>query len=447
MIRCHSKSPYPEKGLLVYTHMRKQRVSPNMHTFPITIKACTANLSLLSQIHAQTFRFGFHGDVFAVSALIKSYALCGEVQFSRRVFDDSVYMNVVCWTSLVTGYCNSGMLNEAREIFDEMPERNDSSWSAMITGYVQNDQYEDAIELFHSMMSVCPHSNPKPNASLLVSVLNACACLGASELGKWVHSHLLDSSRMEEYGPEIATSLMNFYAKIGHLETSKEVFDKMTRKDATAWSAMIMGLAINGNSNSAIDTFYRMLVSDVAPNSITFISVLTACSHGGLIDEGLNLFKDMIDIYGISPTVDHYGCMIDLLSRAGHIINAQKVIEIMPMKPDAAIWGALLNGCIMHGFKEVGKRVGKVLIELEPDQAGRYVGLANIYAATQRWEGVSKVRRLMKDQGVKLDPGWSSLELNDGCVHRFHVDDRNYQKTFEMYEMLKSLAPENLLFK
>lgn len=416
-------------GLVVYARMRSEGVSPDMHTFPCLIKACR-DLSSMSQLHAQAFLFSFDLDVFVTSSLINGYCRLGAVDVASKMFDQSPTRNVVCWTSLISGYTSCGMVDEAREVFDRAPEKNDVSWSAMIAGYVQNERHAEAIELFRELRG---RADMRLNRALLVSVLSACGALGALDEGRWIHSYI-DGNGME-YGLELGTALVNFYAKCGLIERSRQVFDEMPRKDVTAWSAMIMGLALNGHCQSAIGVFSKMLEDMVTPNAVTFVGVLTACNHGGMVDAGRSYFEDMRKVYGVSPTIEHYGCLVDLLSRAGRTAEAEMLIQRMPMEPDAAIWGSLLNGCMMHGHVMLGERAGRRVIELEPGHCGRYVSLANMYSMMGRWEGVAEVRRAMRDRGVKTTPGWSLIEI-DGTGHRFLVDDKAHPQLGEICKML-----------
>ncbi|PIA43554.1 hypothetical protein AQUCO_01900149v1 [Aquilegia coerulea] len=436
MINGYSKSVKPDQGILVFTRMRSHGLSPNMYTFPILSKTCSG-LSSLSQVHGQIVKFGMIDDVFVISSLIHSYSKCGTLGFALQVFDETPNRNIVCWTSLITGYCFHGLVHEARKFFDQISERNDVCWSAMMSGYVQNECFDEAIQLFHELKDCCP--NLKPNQSLLVSVLNACAGLGASLEGKWVHSYI--DERGFEYGLELGTALIDFYVKCGCIETAQQVFHKMHKHDVMSWSAMIMGVAINGYSNLALKLLVDMEKSGTKPNAITYIGVLTACSHGGLVDEGWRLFDSMSRDYGISPRIEHYGCLVDLLGRAGKIKEAELLIASMPIKPDAIIWGALLNGCMMHGHLELGERVGKHLIEVDPQNSGRYVLLANMYAIMARWEDVSELRRLMIDREVTTVSGWSSIEVG-GDVHKFIVSAESHPRSGEIYGLLNQLKKE-----
>ncbi|XXG58249.1 hypothetical protein AAC387_Pa04g0606 [Persea americana] len=279
----------------------------------------------------------------------------GDLEYARRIFDRIQMPTIFNWNAMIKGYSRSarpqlGQVIEARKVFDEMPERSDVSWSAMISGYVQNKCHTEAIELFRELKE---KAHLRPNRSVLVSVLNACAGLGASEEGRWVHSYIDENGF--EYRPKLGTALVDFCVKCGCVESARQVFDKMPIKDVMAWSAIIVGLAINGHSDSALTLFAEMERSKTKPNAITFIGVLSACNHGGLVDKGWDYFKVISNVYGISPSIEHYGCMVDLLGRAGRVADAEQLINSMPMRPGGVIWGALLNGCVIHGHVELGE--------------------------------------------------------------------------------------------
>lgn len=414
VIRAYSASPYPHRAIASYVRMRRRDVAPNVRTFPFAVKSCAA-LSVLSQLHGQLFRFGFHLDVFVTSSLVSTYSSLGSVDIAAKVFDESPNPNVVSWTSLVSGYSTHGMVDKARSVFDQMPERNAVSWSAMIAGYVHNERHREAIQLFRELKR---RAIAELSDALLVSALNACASLGEYEEGRLIHSFIEMNGTKQQYEFGLGTALVDFYSKCGFVDSAREVFDRIPHRDVTAWSAMIMGLALNGDCRSAIAAFSDMISRGVKPNAITFVGVLTACGHGGLIDEGRKLFRDMMAVYGVRPTVAHLGCMVDLLSRAGHTAEAESLVEAVPAEADGAAWGALLSGCLVHGDYERGERAGRRVVELEPKKSGRRVGLANVYASMRRWEGVEQVRREMRARRVTAAIARSSVEVG-GFGQRF----------------------------
>ncbi|KAL4193506.1 hypothetical protein AMTRI_Chr06g199850 [Amborella trichopoda] len=437
MIRGYSKSNNPKVGFHFYLQMQSGGVLLNKHMFPFVLRACIGlgSLFLGKSIHTRIMKHGFERDLYVNSGFIKLYSSCGDIENALQVFDRMSFRNIVVYSSLISGYCACGLVDEAREVFNEMSERNEVVWSAMISGYAQNGCFQEAIDLFHKLRE----TDMVPTRASLVSVLSSCGGIGALEEGKWVHS-FVDQNGFK-YGLELGTALVDMYAKCGCIESAYFVFDRMHKKDVLAWSAMIGGLAVHGLSMRAFELFVDMERSGVKSNKVTVIGILGACNHGGLVEQGWYYFDLMRRVYKISPTIEHYGCMIDLLGRAGQFNDAEELMQSMPMKPDGVIWGALLGACMIHGNSELGERVGKNLIELEPQHSGRYVLMANLYAAKGKWEGVVDMRIMMKKRGVAVVPGHSFIEIY-GIVHSFLVDDKSHPQYNEIYQMLDQLTKE-----
>lgn len=435
MIMGFSRNSEFDKCFSMFNRMPSIGIRPNARTFTFVVKACVS-LSLLEQVHTQIVKSGNMSDVYVVSSVLSMYSKHGVIEIARHVFDESSHKNVVCWTSLISGYCTNGLVNEARDLFDAIPQRNDVSCSAMVSGYVKNGFFNEGIELFRELKS-CGYL--KPNMLLLVSVLNACAAVGAFEEGKWIHSYIDENGF--EYELELGTALIDFYAKCGCIQEAEHIFSNLSHKDVATWSAMILGLGINGKNQKALELFAQMEKIGPKANAVTLVGVLTACNHKFLLNEALRLFGRMSKVYGISPSIQHYGCMVDILARAGRTKEAEVLINSMPMKPDGTIWGSMLNGCLVHGDTELGLRVGKHLIDLEPQHSGRYILLANMYASLCRWESVSEIRKMMKDRGVQPISAWSFIEI-DQIVHKFIVDDRSHSYSGEIYSVLSQLGKE-----
>lgn len=371
--------------------------------------------------------------VISWNAMINGYTKCSEIDTARELFDRMPSRNVESWNTLIAGYAKCGLLDVSRSLFDEMPMRNVISWSAMITAYAQGNRHTEALALFDKMTN----AGVKPNWATIVSVLSACAHLGALERGKHIHI-FIDRSKMK-VDSIIGTALIDMYAKCGCIESARGVFDAMTSKDVFSWTAMIGGLAVNGYGGKALELFGRMEEAGVRPNEVTFVGVLCACSHGGLVQTARRYFHSMRTVYGIEPQIEHYGCMVDTLGRAGLLEEALSLVQAMPVEPNSVLWGTLLGACWIHGNADIGEYVVERLAKLKPEDGAVYVLLANIYATTGRWDDARKMRILMKSKGLVKSPGRSSIEV-EGVVHEFYVGDKLHPRTEEIYRMLDEIA-------
>lgn len=364
------------------------------------------------------------------------YSSCGNLMLARQAFDEITQPDLPSWNSIINASVKAGLVDIARKLFDEMPERNVISWSCMINGYGRCGEYKEALALFREMQKV-EVNGVKPNEYTMSSVLLACGRLGALEHGKWVHTYIGKCGM--EVDVVLGTSLIDMYAKCGSIERAKWVFDNMgPNKDVMAWSAMISGSAMHGHAEECLELFAKMTDYGVRPNAITFLGVLCACVHGGLVSEGQEYFRRMSEDFGITPLIQHYGCMVDLYGRAGLIKEACVLVKSMPMEPDVLVWGALLSGSRMHGDIETCEIALKKLIELDPTNSGAYVLLSNVYAKRGRWADVRHVRDLMEARGIKKVPGCSLVELG-GVLHEFLVGDDSHPETREIYKMLDEI--------
>ncbi|KAJ4884843.1 Pentatricopeptide repeat-containing protein [Raphanus sativus] len=435
----HNHNLSPHSPISVYLRMRRHCVTPDFHTFPFLLPSFhdPTHLPLGQRTHAQILLFGLHADPFVRTSLLNMYSSCGDLASAQRVFDHSLSKDLPAWNSVVNAYAKAGLVDAARKLFDEMPERNVISWSCLINGYVACGRNREALDLFRDMQS--PGKNRaafvRPNEFTLSAVLSACGRLGALEQGEWVHAYV------DKYSVEIdvvlGTSLVDMYAKCGSLERAKRVFNALGgKKDVKAYSAMICCLAMHGLTEECFQLFSEMTtVNNINPNSVTFVGVLGACVHGGLIDEGRSYFAMMIERFGITPSIHHYGCMVDLYGRAGLVEEAESLIASMPMEPDELIWGSLLSGSRMLGDVKTCEAALKRLIELDPMNSGAYVLLSNVYAKTGRWIEVKRIRQEMEVKGIKKVPGCSSVEL-DGVIYEFVVGDESQEESEGIYAML-----------
>ncbi|KAF7818200.1 pentatricopeptide repeat-containing protein [Senna tora] len=436
--RVHHSAFRAQSSLFVYLRMRFHGVLPDLHTYPFLLQSFKSlpHLHLGQQVHAHIFHFGLSNDPFVQTSLINMYSSCGNLVFARQVFDEIAKPDLPSWNSVIHANAKVGMIDVARKLFDEMPQRNVISWSCMINGYVSCGDYKSALSLFHSLQMLEGH-RLQPNEFTISAVLSACGRLGALEQGKWLHAYI-EKCRIK-VDVVLGTSLIDMYAKCGNIERAKFVFDILgPEKDVMAWSAMISALAIHGRAEESLELFARMIHNGVSPNAVTFVGVLCACVHGGLVSEGTVYFKRMTREFGIIPLIQHYGCMIDLYSRAGRIEDAWNVVKSMPMEPDVQIWGALLSGARMHGNIETCEVSLKKLVELEPSNSGAYVLLSNVYAKLGRWGEVRHLRDMMEERGVKKVPGCSLVEI-DGVLHEFFAGDDSHPDTHDIHMMLDEI--------
>ncbi|KAI3761384.1 hypothetical protein L1987_51798 [Smallanthus sonchifolius] len=447
------------------------------------------------QIHAQVMKLGFSFCGFVENSLINMYANCGEVGVACKVFDEMSERDVFTWNALFSGYTKSGCWREAvdlfrymleidarfdevtlvsvltacgrvgalelgewvreyieangleenvtlmtaldmyakcgrvdvaRCLFDQMSRRDVVAWSAMISGYNQASRCKEAVSLFHDMQK----ANVEPNEVTMVSVLSSCAELGALATGKWVHFYI--KKKKLPLTVTLGTALLVFYAKCGSTENLIEVFENMPRKNVLSWSVLIQGLASNRQGNKALKYFDLMLANHIKPNDITFIGVLCACSHAGLVEKGRALFASMSRDFNMEPRIEHYGCMVDILGRAGLLEDAYNFIQNMPVKPNAVIWRTLLASCKVHKNVVIGEQSLKQITDLEPLHSGDYLLLASIYSSVGRLEDANRVRSEMKKMGIKKTPGCSSIEVN-GVVHEFFSEDTANPESEKIY--------------
>ncbi|XP_058098878.1 pentatricopeptide repeat-containing protein At2g21090 [Magnolia sinica] len=425
-----------EEAVGFYMQLRRSSVGSNQFSFAGVLIACVRleELGLTRQVHGQVLVVGFLSNLVISSSIVDVYAKCGCVDDSRRLFDEMPVRDVLAWTTLVSGYAKCGDLKSAHRLFDDMPVKNAVSWTALIGGYVRNGLEPEALELFKKMVM----EGVKPDQYTFSSCLCACASMASLKHGKQTHAHLIRIG----FNPNaiVVSTLVDMYSKCGCLEESRRVFNCMAKKeDSVSWNTMIAALAQHGYGEEAIKLFREMVRAGTKPDQITFVVVLTACSHSGLVQEGIQIFECMRRDHGIVPGQEHYACLVDLLGRAGRFVEAIEWIEKMSCEPDARVWNALLGACRIHGNIELGTRAAEHLLELEPQSPAAYVLLSNMYAAVGRWGSVEKVRHLMNERQVRKERAISWIEV-DGNVHAFTVSDRLHPLTDAIFAVLEQLA-------
>ncbi|KAF3657697.1 putative oryzain alpha chain-like [Capsicum annuum] len=340
-------------------------------------------------------------------------------------------------------YGKLGKIGKSREMFERISgdgKRSVIPWNVMIGTYVGNDSALDGLCVFRLMMELnccCP------NHVTMVSVLSACAQVGDLYLGLWVHEYM-KGSRQKSFllsNANLATALIDMYSKCGSLERARDVFDQLVVKDVVSFNAMIMGLALNGKGNEALKHFSKMLELNLCPNAGTFLGLLCACSHSGLIAKGRQIFKEMSQYFRMAPKLEHYASYIDLLARVGYVEEALQVATSMPFKPNNFVWGALLGGCTLHNRLELAQIISSILVEMDPNNSAGYVMLSNTYAIDHHWSDILRLRLSMKEKGVVKQPGCSWINI-DGAVHEFLAGSSLHPQNKSLHSVLQVLLKE-----
>ncbi|KAK4283299.1 hypothetical protein QN277_000264 [Acacia crassicarpa] len=422
LLNLYLHSNLPAKSLAVFSLYIHTGFRPDGFLLVGALSSCGRGKDLMRgrAIHGMILRNHLDENSIVGNALIDMYCRNGKIEVAVLVFERKRLKDIFSWTTLFNGYILSNDLNSARKLFDVMPDRNSVSWTAMINGYVKGGAPVQALELFQKM-EVRIHSSA---ATLIVAVLSACADTGALNFGQSIHGNVNKTNL--EVDVTVKNALMDMYSKSGRLDLAVRVFDEILEKDVFSWTTMISGYAYHGKGREALEVYSKMLAeSKVTPNEVTLLSLLTACSHSGLVLEGKMLFNRMIHYHGLKPNIRHYGCLVDLLGRAGFVEEAKEMIEqMMPIiEPDAAIWRSFLTACLIHGNMKLAVIAGRKVIELEPSgDDGVYMLLWNAYCAANMWEEAFEVRKLMRVNKIRRKRGCSWVEVN-GIVQEFHAAD------------------------
>ncbi|KMZ58278.1 Pentatricopeptide repeat-containing protein [Zostera marina] len=415
-------------------------IHPDHFTFTFAIKAASKALDLPvgKQIHGQVLKRGLQQfNLHIENKLIHFYAIFQEMVSARKVFDGIIVRDIVSWNSMLEGYA-IGRDNEAlHALFDEMPVKDIISWNTVIGFYIDTGRFEEAIITFRSMQTM----EEVLNRVTLISVISAIAQIGALGQGKWIHAYMKRKKINLVSDEHLTSALINMYSKCGCIEAAMMAFEESDHRAIDNWNAIIGGLTANGQSRRALNQFSKLEEEKVKPNAITYACILNACSHGGYIDEASTHFNNMKEIHNIIPDITHYGCMVDLYSRAGIFQKATEIIDGMPMSPDAVMWKAIMGGCRLHQNMEIGEKAGLKLIETAPQDHAGYVLLSNLYAMRNDWIAVQKIRTMMKQRGVRKPPGCSSIE-SQGVVHEFVVGDtlQNHPAKKKIYSMVEEMG-------
>lgn len=372
-------------------------------TCSFTLKACARGLASLEtiQVHSNVVRYGFMADTLLGTTLLDVYAKLGDI-------------------------------DSARKVFDEMTQRDIAAWNALILGLSQGNQASEAIILFNQMET----EGFKPNEVTVLGALSACSHLGAVKAGDEIYRYI--KAQKLDLNLQVCNAVIDMYSKCGFVGKACEVFDRISyRNNVVTWNTMIMAFAMHGDGFKALELFEKMCRGGVQPDDVSYLALLSACNHGGLVEEGVKVFNSM-ERHGVKPNVKHYGTLVDLLGRAGRLKEAYDIINSLPMVPDVVLWQSLLGACQIYKDVELAEIVSRKLVEMGSNDCGDFVQLSNIYAAHKRWSDVRKVRDAMKSRDVKKVPGFSYIEV-DGVIHKFYTDDKSNTKWREIYAKLDEI--------
>ncbi|XP_010471554.1 PREDICTED: pentatricopeptide repeat-containing protein At1g74630-like [Camelina sativa] len=467
LVRGYCESDDPGNSVAVFVEMiSKGLVFPDSFSLAFVVKA-VANLRSLRtgfQMHCQALKHGLDSHLFVGTTLIGMYGECGCVEFARKVFDEMRQPNLVAWNAVITacfrgndvskareifdkmlvknhtswnvmlaGYTKAGEVESAQRIFSEMPHRDDVSWSTMIVGFAHNGSFSDAFSYFRELQ----RAEMRPNEVSLTGVLSACSQSGAFEFGKTIHGFVEKSGF--SWIVSVNNALIDMYSRCGDVLMAWLVFEGMQDKTSiVSWTSMIAGLAMYGHGEEAIRLFNEMIASGVTPDGVSFVSLLYACSHAGLIKEGEDYFSKMKRVYHIEPAIEHYGCMVDLYGRSGKLQKAYNFISQMPIAPTAIVWRTLLGACSSHGNIEMAEQVKQRLNELDPNNSGDLVLLSNAYAIAGKWKDVACIRKSMIVQRIKKITAWSSVEVGK-TMFKFTAGEKKKGIDIEAHEKLKEI--------
>lgn len=445
IIGAYSRRGYYQEAINVFSEMQASGLGVNKYVIPSILKACghVLDQDTGKKIHCSCLKKSFESDAFIISSLIDMYSKCGQVEKAKKVFDGMLEKDLVALNAVVSGYAQKGIVEEGLRLVEEMklmgvqPDvvtwntliagfskkgeylsvskvfelmlangiRPDVvSWTSVISGLVQNFRYDEAFDTFRKMMK----QGLYPSSATVSSILPACMSAVNLKRGKEVHGYAVVIGVVDDI--YVKSALVDMYAKCGFISEARTLFYKMSRKSTVTWNSMIFGYANHGYCEEAIQLFKQMEGEGKKPDYLTFIAVLTACSHAGLVECGKSFFTSMQDKYEIAPRLEHYACLVDLLGRAGKLDEAYDVIKTMPMQPDVFVWGALLGACRTHANINLAELAAKHLRDLEPGSRVNNLLMANLYADAGSWGNVARLKKMMKKWKLKKFLGCSWIE-------------------------------------
>lgn len=419
----------------IVCRMREDCVVMDDFALTTILDACEGEENILigEQLHGFTVKTGMDSSVPVGNATLAMYAKCGDIEKASLAFETMVAQDIISWTTMITAFTHSGNVEKAQNYFDRMPERNVISWNSLLGAYFQNGFWEEGLKLYILML----RQEVRPDWITFVTTIRACSELAISKLGTQIVSQVVKAGL--GYDVSVANSIITLYSRCGKIEDAQKLFDSIQEKKLISWNSIIGGYAQNGQGRKVIEVFQHMLMVGCKPDHITYVAILSGCSHSGLVEEGKHYFNSMTRDFGISATPEHFACMVDLFGRAGLLKEAMDMIDKMPFKPNVAIWGALLSACRIHNDTGVADLAVKNLLELNTESSESYILLANIYSSSGTLECVSDVRQVMREKGVQKDPGCSWIEVCNR-VHVFTVNDTSHPQIRDIYKALEDIV-------
>lgn len=428
----YARSHRHDEVIHLFSRVLASNIRPNEFTFGTAIHSSIllGDVRVGKQLHACAMKMGLHSIVFVGSAVLDAYAKLSTLDEARRAFEDTREPNVVSYTTMISGYLKKGSFDDALSLFENMPEKNVVSWNAVICGHSQAGHSEEAVNLFIRML----REGFMPNESTFPCALMASANIAALGIGRSFHGFAIKC--LGKFDVFVANSLISFYARCGSMEDSLLVFDKLAEKNRVSCNAVICGFAQNGDAKEAINFFETMRTRGFERNSVSYLGLLWACNHAGLVDEGCSYFnKGRLE----NPTMlkpEHYACMVDLFSRCGRFEEAEEFLKDLPFDPGVGFWKALLGGCQIHSNLELGELAAKKILALDPKDVSSYIMMSNAHSAAGRWQSVSILRKEMREKGLTRVPGCSWIEMkNKNNV--FVTGDRNHIQKVDIYMILR----------
>lgn len=418
LIRCYLQIGQPRKTIQLFSNMLAHQAPPNNFTFTYLVKAVSSSIWCCTDLvgralHSHVIRRGVAVDPFIQTSFISFYARYHSVLGAQMIFDEISEPCIVSHNAMLDVFAKSGDMSSALSLFECMPEHDVFSWTSVINGFGSSGYFQEAIRFFEKMMVHADVMSGivRPNEATFASVLSSCSNIdgrGALYHGKQIHGYIIKNETASTVF--IGTALISLYGKVGCLSSAMKVFERMETMYVCTWNAIICSLASNGMEQLAIDMFEKMKQDKFWPNEVTFVAILTACSRAKYVKLGLELFKSISEEFGIVPSMEHYGCVVDLLGRAGLLAEAYDFIKKMPFEPDDTVLGPLLGACKLHEANKIGNEVGKNLLKSQPSHCGKYVTLWNINAAAEKWDSATNLRRVMVEASIHKPQAFSLVD-------------------------------------